>query len=247
MILASSCNWLLLALFLIAGHINYSLSKPTSRNAGKPTPSQNVTKVHYRLGDIIAHPAGGCCGDHQQLARDIQKAYPNSLVTKYLQYSNVPSNYTALEIALAEVCPKNLRETNILIHLRLGDVVCGQSWHEAMKRPFPVEVLAKALEPYGAGYKKIGLCYDITQSSISSNCDQESREYIAKIKRRFPQAFHYYPNAFADIHFCAMMNVPLFVAGRGFFSRSIIEARAQRGLPSLYLGTEYFQKLYGTY
>jgi hypothetical protein len=196
---------------------------------------------HYRLGDILSHPDGGCCGNHSNVANQILNDFPKSLVSRYLFYSSVPNNFTALELALSDICPKDLVYPTILVHLRLGDVVCGKSWHEEMKRPYPVKMIANALKNYEE--LSVGLCYNIRQSSISSECNLKSSRYVSDLKKALPYAKQYAPDSFADIHFCAMMNVPLFVAGKGFFSLTVLKGREFRGLPSINLGTHYFSSI----
>ena len=189
----------------------------------------------YRLGDIISHPAGGCCLGHQSIAREMQLQYPESIVSRYLKYSDNPKNFTALELALLDVCPSVNKYPTVLIHIRLGDVVCGSSWHEIEKRPFPPKLIAKAILPFKT--LSIGLCFNFHHGAITSKCDKESIDYLKEIKRLLPSAIVFQPSAFPDIHLCAMANAPLFVGGKGFFSRTVFQLRTFRGMPSIDLTT----------
>ena len=92
----------------------------------------------YRLGDLVFDN-----NLTENEKEEILKDYPNSIGSKYifLKNNNDGNNIDIItEIVLEHMeqnldfLPKDISDST-LIHLRLGDVVAGNEWHEKIKRP----------------------------------------------------------------------------------------------------------------
>ena len=98
----------------------------------------------YRLGDLVF--LGLSENDENEILTD----YPNSIGSKYIlekrnhNYLNNIDLITKIVMENIEqnldLLPKNITEST-LIHLRLGDVIAGNEWHEKIKRPLEVHYI----------------------------------------------------------------------------------------------------------
>ena len=170
----------------------------------------------YRLGD-------GYFGLLSKGAeRDIIKRYPNSILTKYLQRASGNMDSTSMRMILKETCPKYVYPNGryIAIHLRTGDVICGNRWHEINKRPYNPSYFKK--------YSNHSNVYIFSKPFFSAHsskpCVKESDAYIKTVLKKTRGTLFVSVNA--DHAFCVMVKAHEFIPGKGYFSKTIQSLRA---------------------
>ena len=104
----------------------------------------------YRLGDLVF------IGLSETEKHELFTENPESIGASYIlktKEMNEKLSFSErvdviLEIVLkyiekySEVLPKDIENSTVL-HLRLGDAICGTTWHEEVKRPISIEDLEK--------------------------------------------------------------------------------------------------------
>ena len=98
----------------------------------------------YRLGDLLL------VGLNEKEKNEILKEHPNSIGSKYIleKRNGNPNNNSDIitKIVLEHIeqnidfLPKDIADST-LIHLRLGDVVAGNTNHEKSKRPLNIDYI----------------------------------------------------------------------------------------------------------
>lgn len=116
----------------------------------------------YRLGDLVLI----YLNEIEQNSMLIE--HPHSLGSKYIleKRNNSCSNNIDLitKIVMENIeqnlnlLPKNITESTV-IHLRLGDVVAGNEWHEKVKRPFEINYIKSLLINDNNPKYIIGKCF----------------------------------------------------------------------------------------
>jgi hypothetical protein len=193
----------------------------------------------YRLGDLVFLSL------NKDETNAILKEHPNSIGSKYIlekRNNNISNNIsdnidliTKIVIENIEqnldLLPKNITEST-LIHLRLGDVVAGNQWHEKIKRPFEVNYIKSLLVNDTNPKYVIGKCFFAKPSSKNyKECINLSNEYLHNVINEL-QAEHFNSgNPDVDLY-CAIKS-KLFIQGRGFFSKLIVEIRKKLNLNSV--------------
>ena len=189
----------------------------------------------YRLGDLVL------LGLSENEKNQILLEHPNSIGSKYIleERNNTHCNNIDLITKIVmehvvknvEFLPKNITDST-LIHLRLGDVVAGNEWHEKIKRPFEVEYIKSLiLNDINPKYV-IGKCFFAAPSSTNyEECIIKSNEYLYNVINEL-QAEHF-NSGNADIDLCCAVKSKLFIQGKGFFSKLIVEIRKKLNLHSI--------------
>lgn len=119
--------------------------------------------------------------------------------------------------------PKDIEESTI-IHVRLGDVVCGNYFYEKWKRPINIEKIQEILQDDNNKKYIIGHCFFSEDSSNNyEECLIESNNYLIKILNLLNADYIYSENA--DFDLCFAVKAKKFVQGRGFYSKLIVEIR----------------------
>lgn len=193
----------------------------------------------YRLGDLVL----------LQLDEDsvnlLLNDHPRSIGAEYIfkKKRNPTKNNIEImtEIALRRIhiylpqLPADISESTV-IHLRLGDVVAGNEWHEKIKRPIDIDTLNQVLEPYPEKRYVIGKCFFASTSSTNyKECVEASETYLQKVVERLG-AFQF-DSGNSDVDFCCAIRSKLFVQGKGHFSKLIVEIRKILNLPSIETST----------
>jgi hypothetical protein len=196
----------------------------------------------YRLGELVMLSLALRDDDRNAILAE----YPNSIGSKYiLERTNNPSIDTidtitkiVLETVEANlnVLPNDISDSTV-IHLRLGDVVGGNEWHEESKMPLNIDYI-KSLVASESGKKYvIGKCFFATTSSRNyEECICLSNEYLQNVLNQI-QAEHY-ESGNADIDLCCAVKSKIFIQGRGFYSKLIVEIRKKLNLNSIETSTE---------
>jgi hypothetical protein len=189
----------------------------------------------YRLGDLVLLHLN----DNEK--NDILTEYPGSIGSKYIlekRNNNCCDNINLITKIIMEniaqnldLLPKNITEST-LIHLRLGDVIAGNEWHEKIKRPFEINYIKSLLADDINPKYVIGKCFFAKPSSINyEECINLSNKYLNNVINEL-QAEHFNSgNADVDLY-CAIKS-KTFVQGRGFFSKLIVEIRKKLNLNSI--------------
>jgi hypothetical protein len=190
----------------------------------------------YRLGDLVIL---GNLNENEQ--NKILKEHPHSIGSKYIlekRNNNCCDNIDLITKIVMEnieqhldLLPKNITEST-LIHLRLGDVIGGNEWHEKLKRPLEINYIKSLLAGDINQKYVIGKCFFAIESSTNyEKCIDLSNEYLHNVINEL-QAEHFNSgNADVDLY-CAIKS-KIFVQGRGFFSKLIVEIRDKLNLNSI--------------
>ena len=189
----------------------------------------------YRLGDLVTFGLG------EETQNEILSEYPNSIASKYIlekRNNNCCSNIDLITkivmehiLQNSEFLPENITDSTV-IHLRLGDVVAGNQWHEVLKRPLEVDYLKSLVSNDTNPKYVIGKCFFAVPSSTNyEECIQKSNEYLDKVVHELNA--EYFNSGNADIDLCCGVTSKLFIQGRGFFSKLIVDIRKKLNLKSI--------------
>jgi len=189
----------------------------------------------YRLGDLVM------LGLSENDMNKILIEHPNSIGSKYIleKRNNTCCNNIDLitKIVMENILqnldflPKNITDST-LIHLRLGDVVSGNEWHEKIKRPLEVDYIKSLVSNDTNPRYVIGKCFFAEPSSTNyEECINKSNEYLHNVINEI-QAEHF-NSGNADIDLYCAVKSKLFIQGRGFFSKLIVEIRKKLNLNSI--------------
>ena len=195
---------------------------------------------NYRLGDLIYYP--GLFDNN--LLHKIIKDYPDSFATKYIIYQsrNHQDNLTVITNIVLDfiknnkhILPDDIQDSTV-IHLRLGDVIAGNTWHEKLKRPLDVNDMKELLVNDTNKKYVIGKQFYCDTSSTNYNeCSLLSIKYLNEVLTSF-NAIHLENTA--DIDLCCGVMAKQFFQGRGYFSKLIAEIRKKLNLPVIETLTE---------
>ena len=186
----------------------------------------------YRLGDLLL------VGLNNEETNLILKEHPNSIGSKYIieKRNNIKGNNIDIitKIILENISsvnhllPKDIQDST-LIHLRLGDVVSGNECHEKLKRPFDINYIKSLLKNDKNNKYVIGKCFFAKPSSTNyDECINASNIYLNNVLNTL-NATHF-DSGDADIDLYCAIKSKIFVQGRGFFSKLIIEIRKKLNL-----------------
>lgn len=189
----------------------------------------------YRLGDLILLELTE--NEKEELLID----YPKSIGSKYILEKRKNNHLENIDIITKIVLehteqnldylPKDITDS-VVIHLRLGDVVGGNEWHEKLKRPLEIDYL-KSLVINNTNKKYvIGKCFFAKPSSTNyEECINLSNIYLQNVINEL-HAEHFNSNN-ADIDLCCAIKSKLFIQGRGFFSKLIVDIRKKLNLENI--------------
>jgi hypothetical protein len=193
----------------------------------------------YRLGDLVM------LNLDENEKNEILMEHPISIGSKYILEKRNNTSYNNIDLITKIVMehieqnlhllPKNITDST-LIHLRLGDVVAGNEWHEKLKRPLEVDYIKSLVSNDTNPKYVIGKCFFARPSSINyEECINKSNEYLHNVINEL-QA-EYFNSGNADIDLCCGVKSKLFIQGRGFFSKLIVEIRKKLNLSSIETST----------
>jgi hypothetical protein len=194
----------------------------------------------YTLGDLVL-------GEYyaiivpESLKDKILIEHPNSFGSKFITEKRKNNSNNNIDIITkivldyldenSDFLPKDISESTV-IHLRLGDVIAGNEWHEKSKRPLSVEHIRSLVKNDTNKKYIIGKCFFASPSSTNySECIQKSNEYLHNVMNEI-QAEHLNSEN-ADIDLCCAVKSKLFIQGKGFFSKLIVEIRKKCNLNSI--------------
>ena len=117
----------------------------------------------YRLGDLVF------LNLEEHNKSKILFEYPNSIASRFIKEKNnnidiitkIILNYIE---EVSHLLPKDIEESTV-IHLRLGDVIAGNKWHERQKRPLEINYLKSLIENDTNPKYVIGRCLFADTSS----------------------------------------------------------------------------------
>jgi len=191
----------------------------------------------YRLGDLIY--ANLTYGEAMKLSREnpdsIGKDYiitPKKILVSCIDtVISLVNKHTQKYLHLF---PHDISESTV-IHLRLGDVMAGNEWHEIEKRPFSIDYL-KSIVPLTNKIYVIGKMHfgDVSSTQCSTNYEEsvnKSNKYLYDVLNEF-NASHF-DGGFADIDLCLAIKAKCFVQGKGYFSKLIVDIRTKLNLQCL--------------
>jgi hypothetical protein len=186
------------------------------------------------LGDLVF------LGLNKNEENEILTEHPNSIGSKYIleKRNNCGNNIDIVtKIVLEHIAenlaflPKDISDST-LIHLRLGDVIAGNAWHEKLKRPLSIEHIQSLVANDTNKKYVIGQCFFAKPSSKNyEECIKLSNEYLQNTIKEL-QAEHF-NSGNADIDLCCAVKSKIFIQGRGFFSKLIVEIRNKLNLNSI--------------
>lgn len=190
----------------------------------------------YRLGDLILLDNLNS-SEIERLLRE----HPDSFGSKYILEKRENNNCSNIDIITRivmeyidkniELLPKDISES-IVIHLRLGDVIGGNEWHERAKRPLSIDYLKQLLDQNIRKKYVIGKCHFGTHSS--PNIEESitlSNKYLKDVINEF-EAEHF-NSGNADLDLCCAVKSKLFIQGKGYYSQLIVDIRNKLNLESI--------------
>ena len=191
----------------------------------------------YRLGDLVSNLL------NKEEINDILTHHPNSIGSQYILERNKNKTDSNIRIAtkiVIEHCKQNIHhlpkdiEDSTVIHLRLGDVVSGNKWHELQKRPLSIEQL-KTIIPNDTTKKYIiGKCFFAKTSSTNfKQCIEISNIYLNNVMTEL-QAEHF-DSGDPDIDLCFAIKSKIFIQGKGYFSELMKNIRKELKLENIEL------------
>jgi len=188
----------------------------------------------YRLGDLVILENIG-----RQCENDILRDHPDSIGAMFIRVKRCGSyeskhkmyeiNKLVQEYAQKHMdkLPSNIEESTV-IHLRLGDVVAGNEWHEKLKRPLEISELEKKLEGDTNPRYVIGKCFFASLSSTNyEECIAASNRYLADVVGSLGAT--HFDSSNADTDLCCAVMAKQFIQGRGYFSKLIVDIRRYIG------------------
>ena len=193
----------------------------------------------YRLGDLVLLELSKTEQD------EILSDYPNSIGSRYILKKRITNRFNNIDLITKivmvnihnslDLLPKNITESTV-IHLRLGDVVAGNEWHEKIKRPLEVDYIKSLVANDNNPKYVIGKCFFAKPSSTNyEECINSSNEYLHNVINELEA--EYFNSGDADIDLCCGVKSKLFIQGRGFFSKLIVEIRKKLNLSSIETST----------
>jgi hypothetical protein len=189
----------------------------------------------YRLGDLVL------VGLNEIEQNDILREHPDSIGSKYI-LEKIKNNYhdnvdliTKIIMENMEqnldLLPKNITESTV-IHLRLGDVVAGNEFHEKSKRPFEINYIKSLLaDDINPKYLIGKIFFAKTSSTNYEECINLSNEYLNNMINEL-QAVHF-NSGNPDIDLYCAIKSKKFLQGRGYYSKLIVEIRKKLNLISI--------------
>lgn len=189
----------------------------------------------YRLGDLVLLSLTN--NEMNQLLKE----HPNSIGATFIKEKarNKKANNIDIitNIVLKNIIqnepglPKDISESTV-IHLRLGDVIAGNMYHEKEKRPLDKNIIKELLINDTNKKYIIGNCFFAEQSSDNyEECINKSNEYLESIISEL-NATHF-DSKNADVDLCFAVKAKLFVQGKGYYSKLIVEIRKKLNLPNI--------------
>jgi hypothetical protein len=136
-----------------------------------------------------------------------------------------------LEYINSLVLPKDVVNSTV-IHLRLGDVVAGDTEHEKEKRPYDINYIKSLVKNDATKKYVIGKCFFAQPSSTNyEECIRLSDVYLKEVLREL-NAEHF-DSGDADIDLCCAVKAKVFVKGKGYYSCLIAEIRKKLNLETI--------------
>jgi hypothetical protein len=189
----------------------------------------------YRLGDLVL------LNLTETDENEILTEHPNSIGCKYILEKRRNQTFHNIDTIVKIVLEYINQNVNLLpidisdctvIHLRLGDVIAGNEYHEKQKRPLSIDYI-KLLVSKDANKKYIiGKSFFAKPSSTNyDECISLSNEYLHNAIKEL-NAIHF-DSGNADIDLCLAVKAKLFIQGKGFFSKLIVEIRKQLKLDNI--------------
>lgn len=189
----------------------------------------------YRLGDLIL------VNLTETEKNEILNEHPNSIGSKFILEKRKNKKDSNIDIItkivlehlqqISHLLPSDISDST-LIHLRLGDVVAGSKSHEKKKRPIKKEYLKFLLKNDNNKKYVMGACFFAKPSSTNyEECIEMSNIYLQNVIDEL--GAEYFNSGDPDIDLCCAIKSKLFLQGRGFFSKLIVEIRKKLHLPNI--------------
>jgi len=189
----------------------------------------------YRLGDLVFMWV------EEEDQKLILSDYPDSIGAKFIlekgknnHRDNMSIMYDIVSDLLKkdnDIIPQDVDDSTV-IHLRLGDVIAGTTYHEQGKRPLSVDYLKEELKDNTDKRYVMGKCFFARASSTNYvECVKKSNEYLQSVITELDA--EYFDSGNADIDLLFGIKSKLFVQGKGYFSKLIVFLRQRMGLPCI--------------
>jgi hypothetical protein len=184
----------------------------------------------YRLGDLFFCSLTNC----EQ--NEILTEHPYSFGSKYILNKTKNQDIETITKIVINYIETNKHllpidvENSTVLHVRLGDVIGGNAWHEKLKRPIDVQYL-KSIVPNNNIYI-IGKCFFAKPSSTNyDECISLSNMYLENVINTL-NAKHF-NSGNADIDLCCAVKSKCFIQGKGYYSKLIVNIRKHLNLQNI--------------
>ena len=185
----------------------------------------------YRLGDLFFFNLTIC----QQ--NELMTEHPDSIGSKYILNRIKNEDIETITKTVLNYIETNKHllpidvENSTVLHVRLGDVIGGNAWHEKLKRPIDVQYL-KSIVPNNNNIYIIGKCFFAKPSSTNyDECISLSNMYFEDVINNL-NAKHF-NSGNADIDLCCAVKSKCFIQGKGYYSKLIVNIRKHLNLQNI--------------
>jgi len=178
----------------------------------------------YRLGDAYQSKL------YDEDIEELLAEHPGTIGAEYLtsekkQDTKCIDTITSIVLKYVEknrhLLPEDI-ENSTVVHLRLGDVVAGDKWHEKHKRPFDVDFY-KSVVPNQNTYVIGKPFFAKTSSTNYKESVETSEKYLENLIKEL--GAKHFDGGHADVDLCCGVACECFVQGKGFFSDLIVQIR----------------------
>ena len=185
----------------------------------------------YRLGDLVLLKLTN--DEINQILVDHPKSIGSTYILRKRMNPNL-NNINLITDIVSEymnsiVLPQDVVHSTV-IHLRLGDVIAGDTVHEKQKRPYDINYIKSLVKNDATKKYVIGKCFFAQPSSKNyEECIRLSDIYLKEVLQEL-NAVHFNSDN-ADIDLCFAVKSKHFVQGKGYFSKLIVEIRNRLNSP----------------
>tara|TARA_B100001741_G_C16494006_1_gene571149 strand:+ start:377 stop:1120 length:744 start_codon:yes stop_codon:yes gene_type:complete len=185
----------------------------------------------YRVGDALLLDDG-----HGEQARNwIRQNHRDTIVGEYLagiSSDEVTKNWAALDGVMRRKCTTSRQPDEVLMGIRLGDILCIATNQDRQTRPPTPPEMAVFIREHFPNTAAVS----IITGNHTNSCVKETTAYLDELQAQIPEMTierHGSSTREADDDFCRFASAREFVAFNSRFSDVIEGMRTHRGLSTI--------------